>query len=777
MKSNAILLGVFFVFAVGFVAYQRKFFDGWMPTFGCLRIDLLVDRLVLLDYWVASMFGDVPEAVGILDRVPILFGATAILAAGYAAGRFTLEAFQLERHLQTFERPLFAIGMGLNLVSLFTLAAGLAGLLTPWLFLPAMLALYAAALYRWWPRGEWIESDVATPEKPAAESTEDSAVTPWLRWVVVGTCVPAALVLVLGGMLPSYEFDVREYHLEIPKEWSQQGVIGFVPHNVYGNMPLGTEMHGLLAMVLSPGERPWYWGALVGKTIVALFPLLTALSLWTLGQRLGSPWGGALAAAIYLGIPWVVHVSIYGLIDAVLACYAVLTLHAAIIALQAEESDEPPSSLASPWILVGLLAGAAAACKYTGVPMVALPAAVIAFIGLGRIDLRAALIVVVVTLAGGGLWYAKNMALTGNPVYPLLGNIFGGTTRTPEKIEQWDRVHSPQPNAEGQTHSLAQLAEGLENVALKSEFISPILMPLAALALVSIWLDLRRRWLLLIVAWCLWMFVVWWGISHRLERFWMPAFPLLALLAGLSADWTSARWWRIFVVGLLLYGAAFELSCFAGSWFGETRFFVGLDYLRTDQPPIGIDRWSRIHSVVRPLIDAGSPRSFENKTLIIGKADVFDVDGAYLYNTCFDDSHLTLLLGPTIEKLHAPPPPGTTDSADRAQVKELCQELIEKLRAAHVTQIYVDWAELFRYRGVGNYGYDPFIRFELFDELTDLEILVEHDSSDHNRRRLRGFSVFLLNADFQATDDVVDRAVEWRAKGAKQEKWSWIPGR
>ena len=59
-------------------------------------------------------------------------------------------------------------------------------------------------------------------------------------------------------MLPPLDFDVCEYHLQAPKEFFQQGRITFLPHNVYANMALGTEMLSLLAMVVA-GD--WWWGA------------------------------------------------------------------------------------------------------------------------------------------------------------------------------------------------------------------------------------------------------------------------------------------------------------------------------------------------------------------------------------------------------------------------------------------------------------------------------------------------------------------------------------
>ena len=61
---------------------------------------------------------------------------------------------------------------------------------------------------------------------------------------------------------------MREYHLQVPKEFYQQGQVGFLPHNAYGNMALGTEMLSLLAMVVA-GD--WWVGALAGKTVIAMF--------------------------------------------------------------------------------------------------------------------------------------------------------------------------------------------------------------------------------------------------------------------------------------------------------------------------------------------------------------------------------------------------------------------------------------------------------------------------------------------------------------------------
>jgi len=66
---------------------------------------------------------------------------------------------------------------------------------------------------------------------------------------VWGACGALFLVvMLLGSMLPPTDFDVREYHLQAPKEFYLAGRVGFLAHNVYANMPAATEMLSLLSM-------------------------------------------------------------------------------------------------------------------------------------------------------------------------------------------------------------------------------------------------------------------------------------------------------------------------------------------------------------------------------------------------------------------------------------------------------------------------------------------------------------------------------------------------
>ena len=160
------------------------------------------------------------------------------------------------------------------------------------------------------------------------------------------------LAILLAAMLPPLDFDVREYHLQAPKEFFEQGQITFLPHNVYANMALGTEMLSLLAMVLS-GD--WWLGALAGKTVIAGFTLLCGLGLWAAGRRLFSPTAGVVAALVYLSIPWVTSIASGGFVEGASACYLFLALYALLL----HREQGTPSLL-----LAGYLAGGAVSTKY-----------------------------------------------------------------------------------------------------------------------------------------------------------------------------------------------------------------------------------------------------------------------------------------------------------------------------------------------------------------------------------------------------------------------------
>jgi len=505
--------------------------------------------------------------------------------------------------------------------------------------------------------------------------------------------LPFAGLVLLGSFLPPVDFDVREYHLQVPKEWYQQGRIAFLPHNVYGNMPMGSEMFSLLAMVLMPGEQSWWWGALAGKTVIGLFAVFGAMSLYAAGRRFVSAQAGAVAAVVYVSIPWVGHVSMHGLVDVVWGFYFFTAFYTSLIWSQLSDSV-PRRTRGGVVAVAGFLAGAAVSCKYPSVLMVVIPIAGLIWSAnrwkrwFVREELSATapsfkasggatLVFLLAVLCGSGPWFVKNAVWTGNPTYPLLYGVFGGETRNPEKHEQWSKAHAP-PG-----FSWKILIDDAQRMTLSSRWLSPLLVPLVVFGFVS---RPHRRFVYLLFLLVGYHAVIWWGLTHRIDRFWVPALPLLALIAGIGTVWVRTRLARcsvaiVVVAGLLTNGI------YISSLAADPRFFVPLSSLIDD--PLWIRPAHRYFN---------SARFTGEKVLLVGDAEPFDLRVPVLYNTCFDDSIFEHLIR------------GKTPS-----------QQVEAFREAGITHIYVDWAEIERYRKT--YGFSDFVQSRLLDELQQNQVL------------------------------------------------------
>ena len=354
-----------------------------------------------------------------------------------------------------------------------------------------------------------------------------------------------------------------------------------MPHNVYANMTLGSEMFSLLAMTLL-GD--WWLGALAGKTVIAAFAPLTALALLAAGRRFFTPMVGRVAAVVYISTPWIAHVSTSGLIEGAAAFYWLLALYGVLLwrqpqLLPASSVGEfsPTSGYASSNLghlaLAGWMAGAAVSCKYPAALFVVLPLAVWIAGPRRRAGLANRLAVfLLATLAGCGLWFGKNWVLTGNPVYPLLYEWFGGATRSAAKDAQWTRAHYPHG------FGLARLAGDLRESLWQSEWLNPAALPLAV---VSLFAASRRRTALALWAFLAYTVATWWLMTHRVDRFLTPALPVVSLLAGMGAAYGTLPSWRRTVIGLIIVSSAFNLLMIVWPHAGfYTAYFASLSELR-----------------------------------------------------------------------------------------------------------------------------------------------------------------------------------------------------
>lgn len=239
-----------------------------------------------------------------------------------------------------------------------------------------------------------------------------------------GLAIWAAIFVILIfelllGLLPPTSRDELTHHLAIPKLYAKAGRIIEVPMAPYAYYPM------LLDMLYTP----WvYWGFdFVPKWIHAWFGFLTGLALYAeLSRRMNAVYG-LLGFFFFVSTPAVLRLSHWGYIDLGITFYTTASL---LCLLRWRESRT-----ALRWLMLsGLSLGFALATKPNG--LVAALVLALLFIAVQVKPPREnprQLTREMVLIAGFALvpflpWLVKNWWQTGNPFFPLLGNLFAGKT-------------------------------------------------------------------------------------------------------------------------------------------------------------------------------------------------------------------------------------------------------------------------------------------------------------------------------------------------------------
>jgi hypothetical protein len=602
------------------------------------------------------------------QRIPIVLVAGLIAAAAIGLGDLVIGRFGLRDRLGPGERIALGYGLGTAFLGVGTLIVGRMGWLDPRFIRTALgmiatLGFISAWMHR--RRGTARVPEPVTGEAATGDASPNVPPRDPLAWLFLLVIVPFVILMILGAMLPTIDFDVLEYHLEGPKEYYQAGRISFLPHNVYTNMPFGVEMLHLLGMVVM---ADWWWGALAGQVLVALFAPAAAVLVAATASR-ASTRAGWLAALVFLSTPWIYRLGVIAYVEGPLCFY-----HASLVWGFIRLCRDPSIPSWRSWGLLGILAGGAMACKYTGLISAVIPFGMLALaasIGSRRFAPLLAYIL------GWSLvmspWLIKNVNDTGDPVYPLGYRVFHGRYWDKAMEVKWQNIHGPHKPI-----TLREFGNSLVEIAGGSDWQSPLYIALAPLALLR-----TRSFRMAIALWgyAAYIFLTWWFLTHRLDRFWLPILPVLAVLAGLGGDWIRHRGWSILLGFILSLGLFTNLTYVTTALAGLNEWTADLRFLRRDLP----ERWNR------PLatMDAGLPS--DARILLVGQAAVFHLSHDVVYNTVFNKE--------TIETLAS-----GTDAAG----------LHRALRDLHLTHVYVDWKEIARHRQPGGYGFTDFVTPERF---------------------------------------------------------------
>jgi Dolichyl-phosphate-mannose-protein mannosyltransferase len=243
-------------------------------------------------------------------------------------------------------------------------------------------------------------------------------------WTSLEAALLAALLVALATRLwdalhrTTFLYDSLSYHLHAPATWLHDGRLSIVPA-VFGDpapayAPANLEL--LFYFVMAPTRS----AVLAQAGQVPLLVLACAALVATVREAGGARAAGLAAALAFVLVPEVWQQSTSAMTDVGAAAFLLAGLPFLLrLARQGRARDAGVFGLA-----VGLCAGSKIVGLLFVLPLVG-AAAVFLFSKARARALRVGAIALVAALATGAFWYARNLVVAGNPLYPLAVKVGG----------------------------------------------------------------------------------------------------------------------------------------------------------------------------------------------------------------------------------------------------------------------------------------------------------------------------------------------------------------
>ncbi len=694
----------------------------WPGAIG-LWLLLLVAGLLVATRDASSLILTLPDALFLL----VFWGAVLLAGAGMAwpllglAGRPPAAGPLLW--------GLTCLLLGLWLLSLIMLILGVLGLMSPVIIGVLLLvsaAIGALGVYRGRMR---LAEAWAKRSRPVAPGV----------LLAGGVLALSAGLWLAGAMRPPWfvgmpgdGYDVTLYHLQVPREYLLAGRIGQLRHNVYSYYPMQMEMLYLLGMKMAPGSggQAMYQA----KIVHGLLGCLTAgVLLCMFGRRRRRV--GLWAALLLATCPMVLRLGWTAMVE--LGEFAYLAL--ALAWLQ-RWWRAPRWQYA---LLIGLAMGASCCVKYLSVGFILAPILLVmalrVFAGHRRARLGQIGLAMTAAIVLFSPWLIRNLALTGNPLFPLATDLLGRGHWTPEEQKRWIQGHRPgdhppvpQPSVplppRDESGRLGQFVGGLTD-----KLFNPALMVAGLLS--AGWALLawrRRRWSfpaalgLVLTA----QLGVWALATHRMPpRFLSPALVVICLLAAEGIDAARQRLKAAPAAGMGASVVLCSIGLAIALWVFDTTARGPQGYV-PPAPREDVARWTL------PEIYGEGHLPPSGRLLMIGEAPAFYYPAGTVYSTPFDTQELLRYLKP-----EAGP-----------------AERLAHLRSKGISRILVNWSEIRRL--ATTYGYPEVLsndvleaaalgqppRLGIIEELKPLGLRIEFDRISDQRPHDRRYATATLYA-------------------------------
>jgi hypothetical protein len=289
------------------------------------------------------------------------------------------------------ERLAFRLGLGLGLLSLALIAVGWLPVYRPWLAWGAVLIAVPIGIR------EFVRDTKALVLRRPSSLSE---------WLLVCFVVLMLLIAFILALAPPTAWDSLVYHLTGPKLYLEAQTVNHDVDLPYLGFPNGGSMLFLWGLMLSGPE--------LSQLLHWTFALLSLPIIFAIANRL-APGRGWLACALLIGVPSAALLASWAYVEW-LTMFAGLAAFSLMFPPGRSNSDNEISPSTRALVLAGVFMGVALSAKYTSIGLL---------IGLliALVVQRRKIASVVPVVATAALFIApfliKNLALTGNPVYPF----------------------------------------------------------------------------------------------------------------------------------------------------------------------------------------------------------------------------------------------------------------------------------------------------------------------------------------------------------------------
>ncbi len=335
------------------------------------------------------------------ELIYLVFVAAGALALGNVARR------PLHKSESKLEKFLVSSGLGFIILSLLVFFLGILGLYTKPVFsaLNVLLLLLIAAQAK----------ELARIALPDLSMVKDS--TPIIRLVFAVFVAFAALNLVVSTAPPTSS-DALLHHLTVPKIYLEGHRIVSIPSlQLVSEAPMSVNMLYLYGLELLNGK--------LSQAIAWYIGFLASLAVLHIATRLISKQAGIIAAALFATLPIFSVFNARPYVDIPLTFFALMATNSFLELVQKIEARNA--------VLTGLFLGMAISAKNIGI-LTGAALTITALLVLMKMPspsrtkfLAQTIIVGLIAAALLSPWLVKSYINSGDPMYPLLYNYFGGT--------------------------------------------------------------------------------------------------------------------------------------------------------------------------------------------------------------------------------------------------------------------------------------------------------------------------------------------------------------